>query len=84
MAWYWPDVHTLKSAKTATRVGACLCFCCAVLDALLVIRGVYRVPLGNVASFIDVLRVNVSLSLPLFGCVLFAVAGWRIWKFSRA
>ena len=84
MAWYWPEVHTLDKAKKAARAGACLCFCLAMFDALIVIRAVYKAPLGTETSFINVLHFNVSLSVPLFGCVLFAVAGWRIWTFSKA
>jgi hypothetical protein len=84
MAWYWPDVYTPKRAETAARVGAWLCFCIAVLDGLLVARDLYlRAVIGPETSIVDILRFNVSLTLPLLGCVLFTVAGWRIWNLSR-
>jgi hypothetical protein len=83
MAWYWPDVYTVKRAQTAARVGACVCFGFAVLDAGLVAR---RLATGTAvgASLLDLLHFTSGLTLPLFGCLLFAFAGWRIWNFSRA
>ena len=85
MAWYWPDVHTLKRATISARAGACLCFCFAVIGGVLIVRHVYvRAAIGAELSFNEVLRFSVSNSMLLFGPVLFTVAGWRIWKFSRA
>jgi hypothetical protein len=83
MAWYWPNLDMLQRAKTAARVGACLCFGAAIFEALLVARSLYlSAATGTERSVADVLHSNARLTLPLLGCVLFTVAGWRIWNFS--
>jgi len=72
MKWYWPELTGLKEAEQAARQGAGICFVIAAFTA--VAAGVslwLRKP---------VLAIDASA---FADAIIFAVAGWRIWRLSR-
>jgi hypothetical protein len=68
MSCFWPDVSSVEGCKTAAHVGAVASFFIAGVTAGVPSTG--AVGSGLNASFPD--------------AAIFAFAGWRIWKLSRA
>lgn len=72
MKWYWPELTNLKESEKASREGAGVCFLVA----------------GGTAV---IASMSILLDKPILGmdgwafvdAALFAIAGWRIWRFSR-
>lgn len=72
MKWYWPEMTDLESAESAAHAGAGACFFVAAVTSLVAV-------------------ISISLSRPIMGlngwsfvdASLFAIAGWRMWRFSR-
>ena len=72
MRWSWPELSSLKEAEQAARQGAGVCFVIGAITA--VVAGVslwlHKPVLGmDVWAFAD--------------AMIFALAGWRIWRLSK-
>jgi hypothetical protein len=72
MHWYWPKLTGLKEAERAAHEGAGVCFVIAVFTAI-------------------VAGISLWLDKPVLGmdawafadAIIFAIAGWRVWRLSR-
>jgi hypothetical protein len=72
MRWFWPKLAGLKEAEQAAHEGAGVCFVIAVFTAI-------------------VAGTSLWLDKPVLGmdawafadAIIFAIAGWRVWRLSR-
>ena len=72
MKWYWPKLTGLKEAEQAAHQGAGVCFVITVFTAIVAGMSLWfdRPVLGMDAwAFAD--------------AIIFAIAGWRVWRLSR-
>jgi hypothetical protein len=72
MKWYWPKVTGLKEAEQAAHEGAGVCFVIATFTAIVAGMSLWldKPVLGiHAGAFVD--------------AIIFAIAGWRVWRLSR-
>jgi len=72
MKWYWPKLTGLKEAEQAAHQGAGVCFVIAVFTAIVAGMSLWlRRPVMGIDAwaFLD--------------AIIFAIAGWRVWRLSR-
>ncbi len=73
MGWFWPEIYDRDTAQEVARRGAWVALLVAALTALLALL--------SLALRVVILGVTPPA---LLDAVIFAVAGWRIYKMSRA
>src|SRR5215472_6316111 len=73
MGWFWPEIYDRETAQDVARRGAWVAVFVAGLTALLALL--------SLGLRIVILGVT---PMALLDAVIFAVAGWRIYKMSRA
>ena len=72
MRWYWPKLETLEDAEKAAHEGAAVCFVIAAFMALV--------------ATVSLWRDKPVLGIDAWGfadAIIFATAGWRLWRLSR-
>ncbi len=72
MKWYWPKLTGLKESEQAAHQGAGACLLIAVATAIM----------AGTSAWLD----KPVLGIDAWGfadALIFAIAGWRIWRLSR-